>query len=174
MRRASLGGVFALVVLLGCASTAPVVDVDPNRGLSRIEVDTYTLVVEAMPGFLVPFMRDELVAALGARGATEVGAAGDVEFRLVFEQVMLLAGDVPSSLKFEGTTAPEEATRFVARVDLIAVVPGRPEPIRIGSLSRVHSVSAGVYMHPRAHAAIRRGFDDLLGRFLANGTPASP
>jgi hypothetical protein len=168
------GAVFVLAMMLGCASTAPVVDVDPNRGLAPVEVETYSLVVERMPGFLVPFMRDELVAALAARGVEEVGSGGDVEFRLVFEQVTLLEGDVPARDKFEGTIAPEEASRFLARVELIALMPGKSVPIRVGAISRVHTVTAGVYMHARAHAAIRRGFDELLDGFVAAGAATSP
>ena len=174
MNRWHSGAAFVLATMLGCASTAPVVDVDPNRGLVPVEVRTYALVVERMPGFLVPFMRDELVAALAARGAEEVGSGGDVEFRLVFEQVTLLEGDVPPRDEFEGTIAPEDASRFLARVELIALLPGKSVPIRVGRISRVHTVTAGVYMHERAHAAIRRGFDELLDGFLAGGVVTSP
>lgn len=167
----------ALLIVSGltaCTATAPTVDVDPNRGVRPVAVRTYSLVVENMPGFLVPIMREELVGALAAQGAVEVAGGGDVEFRLTFEQVTLLAGDIPSSVKFEGVTAPEEATRFIARAELTARVMDSATVIRVGSLSRVHTVSAGVYMHPRSRQAIRRGFEQLLGPFLAPGAAVAP
>jgi len=157
-----------LTLIVGCASRASDVDVDANPQLPRTTVDTYTLVVEDMPAFLAPIMRDALVGALAARGATEVADGGDVEFRLVFAQLSLLAGELPPSDRSESTLSPEETTRFVPRVELLARVPGTDTALRIGAISRVHSVSAGVYMHPRASIAIRQAFETLLAGFLAD------
>jgi hypothetical protein len=160
-----------LIGIAGCA-TAPVVDVDPNHGLQRVAVSTYSLVLEEMPGFLAPMMRDELVGALADRGAREVAADGDVEFRLRFEQVTLVAEDVvPATDRFEGTIAPEAATRFIAEAVLSAVPRGQSAAVVVGSISRVHAVSAGAYMHPRARGALRRGFAELLADFLEQATP---
>jgi len=158
----------ALALMFGCASRASDIDVDANPQQPRITVDTYTLVVEDMPAFLAPIMRDALVGALAARGATEVADGGDVEFRLVFTQLSLLAGELPPSDRSESTLSPEETTRFVPRVELLVRVRGTATPQRIGAISRVHSVSAGVYMHPRASIAIRHAFDVLLAGFLAS------
>jgi hypothetical protein len=171
--RASRSAVVLAVVaalFAGC-TTQPTVDVDPNKRVEHVAVSSYTLVIDQMPGFLAPMMRDELVAALDARGAREVAAGGDVEFRLRFRQVTLDAEDVAPEDRFDGTIAPEEATRFVAEAVLTALLPGRSKPVLVGSISRVHAISAGAYMHARSRAAIRRGFDQLLDGFL---TPVSP
>lgn len=155
-------------LIVGCASRAAEVDVSANPELPRMHADTYTLVIEDMPGFLAPLMREALTASLASRGATEVASDGDVEFRIVFAQLSLHAGELPPSGRFESTIAPEQTTRFVPRVELIAKQPGDHASLRIGTISRVHAVSAGVYMHPRSNVAIRRAFDTLLAEFLVS------
>jgi hypothetical protein len=159
--------VSSVAMLTACATTRAVVEVDPAPVQQPIAATTYTVVVEQMPSFLVPFMRDELVAALAARGATEVADNGDVEFRLRFEQVTLLAAAVPSGDQPTGTVTPESATRFLPRVELLALKRGDSAAVSVGKISRLHSVAAGVYMHAEARPAIRRAFDELLEHFLA-------
>ncbi len=157
--------IVALVVALcGCASTAKL-DVDVNEPVRPARISSYSLTVENMPGFLEPYFRDELIAALAARGAArsavEVPADSDAQFVLRFERTPL---DVEreSGDQLGEPTAPEEATRFVARVELSVRLRGERDATRLGSLSRVHTVTAGAYMHQRARAQIQQGFERLL------------
>lgn len=155
-----------LVVLCACSSTANI-DVDVNEPVQRLRVDSYSVRLEGMPGFLEPFFRDELVAALAARGATQAPANGDAEFVLRYEQTPLgperpnaAIGDRNDALGDRNER--QEPARFVARVDLSLRLRGDPNTTHLGSLSRVHTVTTGEYMHQRARLQIRQGFERLL------------
>ena len=103
--------VAALLILAGCTSAGRSVDVDASA--TPHSIATYTIELQEMPGFLVPYFHDDLVAALAARGES---------------------------------------------------------PARIGMLSRAHAVATGAYMHERARAQIRRGFDRLLATHMSPRT----
>lgn len=162
---AKIGALCFAVLLSGCVSTTPTIDVDSNEPVTPVAITTYTLMIEQMPGFLVPYFRDELVAALAARGATEVAADGDAGFVLRFEQVALGAESLPRDDLGE-KTATEERTRFMARVELLVRPRGAADAIRVGSLSRVHAITTGAYMHQGARGPIRQGFDQLLAPLI--------
>ena len=152
-------------LLFGCVSTTPAIDVDINESVTPVQIATYTLTIEQMPGFLVPYFRDELNAALAARGATEVAADGDAGFVLRFEQVVLGAESPPRDVLGE-KLATEERARFMARVELLVRLRGAADTSRVGSLTRVHAITTGAYMHQRARGPIRQGFDQLLARLI--------
>ena len=160
-----IGALFFAALLCGCVSTTPSIDVDINEPVTPVTLTTYTLTIERMPGFLVPYFRDELNAALAARGATEVAADGDAGFVLRFDQVPLGGESPPRDVLGEKTTT-EERARFMARVELLVRPRGAAEPIRVGSLSRVHAITTGAYMHQRARGPIRQGFDQLLAPLI--------
>ena len=162
---AKIGALCFAVLLCGCVSMTPPIDVDINEPVMPIVITTYTLTIDGMPGFLLPYFRDELIAALTARGATEVAADGDAGFVLRFEQVALGAESEPRDDLGE-KTATEERARFMARVELLVRLRGTADTIRVGSLSRVHAITTGAYMHQRARGAIRQGFDRLLAPLI--------
>lgn len=162
---AALVRLAACLSLAACASTPSKVEVqiDPHR--APVAFSTYSLTTEEMPSFLVAFMRDAFVAALSERGARETFDHADVSFILRLHPIEPLAGAVSGAESVDGTPMAEAATRFMARVDVFAAQP-HSAPQLIGSLSRVHTISDGVYMHPRAHEAIRRAFNELLAGFV--------
>ena len=63
-------------------------------------------------------------------------------------------------------TGSEEPARFIARVELSVRLRGERDATRLGSLSRVHTVTTGEYMHQRAEARIRQGFEQLLAPLM--------
>lgn len=153
-----------VIALCGCASTAKL-DVDVNDLIRPARISSYTVTVENMPGFLEPYFRDELIAALAARGAAEVPENGDADFVLRFGQTSL-GDEPPRGDQLGDSTATEEPLRFTARVHLSVRLRGERDAMRLGSLSRVHTVAAGDYMHQRARGQIRRGFDQLLAPLM--------
>ncbi len=165
MRRMSSVAIGVLAIALcGCASTAKV-DVDVNEPIRPARISSYTVTMENMPGFLEPYFRDELVAALAARGAAEVPQNGDAEFVLRFGQTPL-GDEPPRGDQLGDSTASEEPMRFTARVQLLVRLRGERDATLLGSLSRVHTVGAGDYMHQRARTQIRRGLDRLLAGLM--------
>ena len=160
----------ALLASFGCTSAGHSLSVDVDASVAPRDVASYTIEIEQMPGFLVPFFHDELVAALAARGAKEVAAEGDVAFVLRFSQLPLgETVDRPDTLGEH--TGSVDVSRFLARVELFAKTPDVAAPIRIGALSRPHSVMTGAYMHERARGQIRQGFDRLLAAYIAPRSP---
>lgn len=160
-----IGALCWAVLLCGCVSMTPSIDVAINEPVTPVEITSYTLTIEQMPGFLVPYFRDELTAALAARGATEVAADGDAGFLLRFEQVALGA-ESPARDDRGETIASEERARFIARVELSVRLRGAANSIGVGSLARVHAITTGAYMHQRARGSIRQGFDQLLAPLI--------
>ena len=151
-----------MLALSGCTSIAKL-DVDVNEPIRPVRIDSYSLTLENMPGFLEPYFRDELIAALAARGATEVPANSEAEFVLRFERTPL-TDEHPTGDQIGDRTGHEEPTRFIARVVLSVQLRGDRDATKLGSLSRVHSVTAGAYMHQRARAQIRDGFAQTARR----------
>jgi hypothetical protein len=160
----AVAAVLLMVALGGCASTRKL-DVDVNEPIRPARISSYTVMIENLPGFLEPYFRDELIAALAARGAAEVSENGDAEFVLRFEQTPL-GDEHPRSDQLGDAIATDEPTRFIARVELSVRLRGQRDAIRLGSLSRVHTVTTGGYMHQRARTQIRRGFEQLLARLM--------
>jgi hypothetical protein len=150
------------VVLAGCASIGQEVDSEVTQGVSPLPVETFSLQIENMPGFLVPYFRDELVGVLAKAGASEVAGQADVAFTLRYVQVDLAE---PEALPDElgERVGSEDPARFIARVEVEARRPGSSNPVFAAVLSRVHQVTVGAYMHERARLAIRRALARVLG-----------
>jgi len=154
-----------LLLVTGCTTTGQSLSVDVDAGVVPRAVATYTIEVQEMPGFLVPYFRDELAAALAARGVIEASSDADVAFVLRFSQLPLGEKvDRPDTLG--ESTGSVDTARFLARVELFARARGA-QLTRLGMLSRAHAVATGAYMHERARAQIRSGFTRLLAAYIA-------
>ena len=148
------GAVRALIAILiftaGCTSAGRSLSVEVDPSVTPRSVATYTIELQEMPGFLVPYFREELVAALSAHGAKEVDDSGDVAFVLRFSQLPL-GENVARPDAMGESTGSVATSRFLARVELFAQAPNGA-PVRLGMLSRAHAVATGAYMHARARA----------------------
>jgi hypothetical protein len=158
-------GVVVVATLMGCASAGDVSHkVDYCCGSDKQTPSSYTLQLSDMPGFLVPYMRDALTAALTAKGMREVPADGQAKVSLTYSEIYPDAGQPVVDDGFGDPLATARSRKFVAVVTLeIRRAADGAELLR-GSLSRMHTVSVGEYMHERARSAIRAGFDQLLKR----------
>src|SRR5262249_1677247 len=124
-------------------------------------VTSYSLKLVNVPGFLVPYLRDELEAALVAKGLTHVNADPTAFVTLTYSEIY----PDPEPLPDDGFADPmlsERSRRFIAlvTVDIQRAADGA-ELLR-GTLSRMHTVTVGEYMHDKARVPIREGFEQLL------------
>ena len=149
--------------LAACASPGNVsYKLDYCCGPTGADLSSYTLQFNDMPGFLVPYMRDALVGALTAKGMHEVRADGQATVTLTYSETYPDAHQPIVDDGFGDPLATERSRQFIAVVTLeIRRAADGAEVLR-GSLSRMHTVTVGEYMHERARAAIRAGFDQLL------------
>lgn len=150
------------MVLMGCATVESGVEAKVLDGASPLPLQTYAITVDDMPGFLVPYFRDELVGVLANAGAQEVATDAEVEFTLRYEDVDLSINEAPLDSFGEGASM-ERPARFIARVTIEAWRPGVDKPTMTATMSRVHQVAVGAYMHQRSRAAIRRAYEEILG-----------
>jgi len=149
-------------VLSGCATLESGVVSEIVEGESPLPFATYSIVIDDMPGFLVPYFHDELAGLLAQHGATEVASEADVEFRLQFDAVDLDI-EPPDEDPMDSVGGVERPRRFVARVTMEARRAGNPRPVLIATLSRTHQIETGAYMHDRARGAIRLAYQRILG-----------
>jgi hypothetical protein len=154
----------ALVVWLvaGCATPGDVSStVNYCCGPPGKPVTSYSLKLVNVPGFLVPYLRDELEAALVARGLTHVNADPTAFVTLTYSEIY----PDPEELLNDGfgdAMLTQRSRRFIALVTINIQRAGDGAEILRGTLSRMHTVSVGEYMHEKARGPIREGFDQLL------------
>ena len=155
----------ALFLLAGCASGGDVSHEleyccgPPGPGLSN-----YSLTLVDIPGFLLPYLRDELEPALLARGLTRVNADPEALVTLTYSEVYPDADEPLPDDGFGDPILHARSRRFIAVVTLDIRRADDGAAVLRGTLSRMHTVSVGEYMHPKARKPIRMGFDQLLKR----------
>lgn len=158
----SMSAVLGLLLLAACASSGDVSrKVEYCCGPPGAALSSYSLQLIDVPGFLVPYLRDELQAALLAKGLTQVNADPTALVTLTYSEVY----PDPEPLPNDGFADPmlsERSRRFIAVVTLDIRRAGDGAELMRGTLSRMHTVSVGEYMHQKARVPIRRGFDQLL------------
>lgn len=149
-------------VLAGCASAGDVSHkVEYCCGPPGKALSSYSLKLVNVPGFLVPYLRDELEAALLAHGLTHVNAEPAALVTLTYSEIYPDPEELPDD-GFGDPILRKQSRRFIALVTLdIQRADDGAEMLR-GTLSRMHTVSVGEYMHQKARVPIRTGFDQLL------------
>ena len=125
---------------------------------------TYSLTLTAVPGFLVPQLRGELVAALAARGLRPTDVSPDALVTLSYSETYPDADRPFVNDGFADPLATGGQRQFDARVTLDIRRAADGADVLRGVLSREHTVSVGEYNHDKARRAIRGGFDVLLKR----------
>ena len=158
---------FALVAVLGggCAGHSPALDISEVDccGAPRADFTGYRLELHEMPGFLKPYVQDSLRAALNATGLAEEAAAplvATVDFVRTAEASAAHVDD------FEGHLEPGGGARFVAQLKLTLTDTRSGRRVLTGTLSRLHQVVPGDYMHEgRAREAMLVGFEAILRAF---------
>ena len=153
---------FVVLLLAGCATPGDVsTSVNYCCGPPGKPVTSYSLKLVNVPGFLVPYLRDELEAALVAKGLTHVNADPTAFVTLTYSEIY----PDPEELINDGFADPmltQRSRRFIALVTISIQRADDGAEILRGTLSRMHTVSVGEYMHDKAREPIREGFNQLL------------
>jgi hypothetical protein len=153
-----------LLLVAGCAGSSGVSHkLEYCCGVAGAPLATYTLSLHDVPGFLVPYLRDELAVALLAKGMQPVETDPAALVTLTYSENYPDANDPLPDDGFSDPMLSTRPRRFIALVTL-EIRRADGEAILRGTLSRLHTVSVGEYMHQRARVPIRAGFADLLKR----------
>ena len=162
-RRTGLTGLFGWVaVLMGCAGQGHQITTELVSccTTARDQVSSFHIEAAELPGFLIPYFRDELAAVLRAKGLEDRATAADAIVRLTYHQIDLDKPPPPRDPLGEHQDV-EIPHRFIGRVD-VEMRDAGGEVLWAGHLSRMHGVTMGQYMHERARAEIRAGFEELF------------
>jgi len=151
-----------LFVAIGCLAVAgcgslPSISTDVTYccrpGIEAVH--SFRVEFEDMPEFLKPMLRDEASIVLDSKDLDYT--EGDADAVLIMTYI-----DTPLSPENAG----QDGAQFIAevRVELKNSVTG--ELISSGSMSRVHNVTVGAYMHEApAREAMRRAFVELFSDY---------
>jgi len=155
--------VLVLIALLSACGSQPTVSADVRYQNSDAvsDIRTYRVEFQDMPEFLKPMLRDEVSRVLAERGFDYTEGAAHAVLLLAFENRPLASATTATGGDSTDTATGTQqiAARFNARVtaELSDSVSG--ERLWAGSLSRVHYVTEGAYMHEApARAAMREAF----------------
>jgi hypothetical protein len=160
-----LSAVVVLLATTGCVADPAVShDVAYCCGPPGTVLTTYSLSLTAVPGFLVPQLRGELVAALAARGLRLSDVSPDAWVTLSYSESYPDADRPFVNDGFADPLASGDQRQFDAHVTLAIRRAADGADVLRGVVSREHTVSVGEYNHDKARHAIRRGFDALLKR----------
>jgi hypothetical protein len=158
----SISAAFVVCLLAGCATPGDLsTTVNYCCGPPGKPVTSYSLKLVNVPGFLVPYLRDEFEAALVAKGLTHVNADPTAFVTLTYSEIY----PDPEGLPDDGFMDPmltARSRRFIALVTVDILRAADDAEILRGTLSRMHTVSVGEYMHEKARVPIREGFNKLL------------
>lgn len=152
----------ASALLSACGSQPSVsADVRYQNADAVSDIRTYRVEFEDMPEFLKPMLRDEVSRVLAERGFDYTEGTAHAVLLLAFENRPLPAFTTAtgSDSTDSETGSQQIAARFDARViaELSDSVSG--ERLWAGTLSRLHYVTEGAYMHEEpARAAMRNAF----------------
>lgn len=116
---------------------------------------------DKIPAFLGPIIVSNFSVAMAEKGLQPVTSGGAAEVILRYEQDNLL--QQPDADSFDEQMAQGGETRFVARIVAEVTASGGDTIVWRGSISRLHTVSPGEYMHTgRASVALLSAFRDML------------
>ena len=154
---------FACFGIAGCASL-PEVSTDtsyccrPAAG----QVQSYRVEFEDMPEFLKPMLRDEASTVLHTKDLEYTEGDADAVLKMAYVDKTYEGPEARRDEAWE-TNAPAGGMRFIAEVQMELRNTVTNELIWAGSMSRIHNVYEGSYMHEApARAAMRNAFTELF------------
>lgn len=125
---------------------------------------TYQVRITHAPGFLEPYLRGGIQAALNRKGLTETMDTPDVMVNLIFDQVFLTPESEAQDYFGEGVE-PGSATRFMAAVAVDMIDTRSEQIVWSGRLSRIHNDPLG---QPRGNDHKMQGIIDGFGELFAS------
>ena len=160
------GGLLILLFIAGCGSLPGIathVNYACQAGTDRIS--TFRVEFEQMPEFLKPMLRDEAAIVLRTKNLDYVEGEAHSILTMKLINRTLDSVDEAQDEAWE-RIAPGGGVRFIAEVNLDMRDAVSGERIWGGTMSRVHNVYEGSYMHDApARAAMRRAFMNLFADY---------
>ena len=164
----------AVLLLSACASGPPIVTAAGYQDAARAaNIGSYRIEFAGMPDFLKPMLRDEASRVLAWKGLRYTEGDADAILLMTFINEPLPSSTLQTGVEEDDSRMTSEviAARFNARVNIDMTSSIDRERIWSGSLSRVHYVMDGDYMHePPARAAMREAFGELFSAYPARST----
>ena len=165
-RLATRANFLAVLCCIGVSSCASLPTVSTNTSYccepAAEQVQTYRIEFEDMPEFLKPMLRDEVSHVLHAKDLEYTEGQAHAVLKMAYVDKTYEGPDTRRDEAWE-TTAPAGGMRFIAEVQMELRNTVTNELIWAGSMSRVHNVYEGSYMHEEpARAAMRRAFTELF------------
>lgn len=125
---------------------------------------TYQVRMTNAPGFLEPYLRGGVQAALNRKGLTETMDQPDVMVEMIFDQIFLTPESQATDYFGEGVE-PGSATRFMAAVAVDMIDTRSNEIVWSGRLSRIHNDPLG---QPRGNDHKMQGIIDGFNELFAS------
>ncbi len=138
---------------------------------------TFSVETEELPLFMRDYVVSEFSAALEERGLTRNDQIHDLRVILSYRHVNLNPEQqhidpFVNQPVIDGESINVEL-RYIATIDITMKETATGKVVWAGEVHRIHTVSPGEYMHtPRAVAAFRETFRDLLQHYPALNAPA--
>jgi len=153
-------------ILASCGSLPQIgTDVAYCSNVNIERTSTYRVEFEDTPEFLKPMLRDEASITLSTKGLEYVEGDAHAILMMTYVNRTLESGEAAQDEAWE-TIAPGGGVRFIAEVKLEMKDAVSHEMIWAGSMSRVHNVYEGSYMHEApARAAMRNAFLEMFADF---------
>lgn len=137
------------------------------------EYTEYGITTENIPLFLRDYLISEFDAAFQEKGLSRNDQINDVRVELVYNHVNLRS-DQEQIDPFVRIESMSTELNYVAVIEINIVETATNNPVWGGSISRIHQVTPGEYMHEdRARPAFRQAFRSVLSSYPALDSDAS-
>lgn len=128
-------------------------------------VHSFRVEFEDMPEFLKPMLRDEASIVLDSKGLDYTEGDADAVLTMTYIDTPL-SPDNTGQDEAQGSVAPDGGAQFKAEVRVELKNSVTSELISSGSVSRIHNVTVGAYMHETpAREAMRKAFVELFSDY---------
>ena len=155
------------VALTGCAQNA--MQIGTNLTLccpgTYSEYTEYGLRTENMPLFLRDYVTDEFESAFQEKGLTRNDQINDVRVVLRYDHINLNTQqqDIDPFIRVESISVQLD---YIARIEIEITETSSNNVIWGGTISRIHQVTPGEYMHEdRSRPAFRQAFRSVLASY---------
>ena len=158
-----------LLSLLSCAGSSQ--QIGSNLTLccpgNYDSYSSYSLQTEGMPGFLEDYLVVEFDGAFAEKNMTRVSSGGDLSVTLRYNHINLRSEqeEIDPFARIESLSTE---LSYIAAIEIEMRESSSGDLVWAGTVSRVHQVTPGEYMHQeRARPAFRQAFLTLLDNYPA-------
>ena len=163
----ALTSLFCMLVLTACSSSAPRIGNTVTLCCpgNYANYQSYAIEDAGVPIFMRDYVVTEFDTAFQELGMTRNDGSGDIIVNLNYRHVNLDAQqqDVDPLMRVESMTVE---LRYIANIDITMRERAGGKIVWAGTISRIHSVQPGEYMHQEgASTAFLATFRDLLSEY---------